>query len=313
MRLAGVNVLVTGATGLIGQELTQQLLDGGHRVYGTVHDIEPASAVGWTPIRADVTDYRRVLEVVVDREIQQVYHLAAKSIVGSCKSDPLGCFAANVLGTANVLEAARHSEKVVGVLCMESDKAYGDGPIPYREDQALQPGSIYEASKAMVSHLVRCYHLNYGVPVLGVRCANVYGPRDRNLSRLVPGTVTRLLRGEQPVVTEGAEAFVREFIYVAKAAAIMRALMGVGPWGRSVNVGSGDVLRVDAAIRVICEEVGAPLGYEVGPRHAAFRETPAQSLDLSLLREILGDTLVDGASGFREGIRQTVAWYRGNA
>lgn len=243
---------------------------------------------------------------MADLQVEQVYHLAGKSIVGATRSDPLGCLRVNVMGTANVLEAARQCDRVRGVLCMESDKAYGDGPVPYAEGQALRPGSVYEASKSCVSHLVRAYHRAYGVRCFGVRSANVYGPGDRHLSRLVPGTVARVLAGGRPLVTEGAERFVREFIHVDDATALLEALMERGQWGESVNVGSGESMSVAEAVEAVCSAAGRPgLGYDVAPRPATMVEIPEQALDLSRLRELVGEASTKPRR-FRDGVSEVV-------
>ena len=310
-----MNILVTGAGGFLGKRLAEHLTEE-HTVYGLIHDKAPwpnkwrpapRSAWGWTPLAGDIKDYPRMLEIMVDEEIEQVYHLAAKSIVRNCKSDPLGCLQANVIGTANILEAARHSDTVQGVMCAESDKAYGVGLTPYVESQALMPGSIYEASKACVTHLANAYSRNYCVPVFTVRSANVYGPGDDNATRLIPGIIMRVLRGDRPHITTGAATFIREFFYVDNFVSVAIDLMETEPWGETFNVGSGETMSVGDVIKLICELVGTSMIAEEWDRPIGLLEITNQSLCLDKLNQVLPDRQT---MPLRDGLQRTIEWYK---
>ncbi len=282
-----MNILVTGAAGFIGGHLCKYL-SSQHRVYGLYHDAPPRSVV-WDSRKGDVTDLDRMLELVVNLEIDQVYHLAARSIVRNCCHDPLGCFRVNILGTATVLEACRQSGRVRGIMCMESDKSYGPGLVPYRESQPLQPAGIYEASKASAGHVASSYYKNYGVPVFSVRSANVYGPCDPNSSRLIPNTVLRLRKGLPPQVTPGADDFLREFIHVDDFTYIVERLMEVSPWGEAINVGSGITATVSQVVELICKAMDKPYQLETAQKQNNLVEIPKQWLDLTKLHTLLSD------------------------
>lgn len=302
-----MNILVTGAGGFIGKQLGSHLgVQAGNTVYGLIHDKQSWPA-HWKPLRGDITDYHRMLEIIVNCEIQHVYHLAAKSIVRNCKSDPIGCFHTNVVGTVNILEAARNSDTVTGVMCAESDKTYGAGPVPYKEDQVLMPGSIYEASKACVTHVAAAYHNNYGLPVFTVRSANVYGPDDDNMTRLIPNTITRILRGESPQIIAGAEKFVRELFYVDDFNGTVVALMKKEPWGEAFNVGSGETVTVSDLVKMICEAMGEDREAEVWDRPDGLVEIPKQVLCLDKLNQWIPDRRT---IPLRNGLQRTIEWYR---
>ena len=300
-----MNILVTGAGGFLGKRLAEYL-GHKHTVYGLIHDKLPWPCK-WKPINGDVKDYPRLLEILVDREIQQVYHLAAKAIVRNCKCDPIGCFDTNVLGTANLLEAARHCDTIEGILCMESDKAYGPGPVPYKEAQALQPESIYEASKACVTHLVTAYWHSYRIPCASIRSANVYGPDDENMTRLIPNTITRLLRGERPQIVAGVKKFVREFFYVDDFVSTAIALMDAKPWGEVFNVGSGEIVSVGELVAMICKLMDAEQATDEWRKPANLVEIPEQVLCLDKLDALLPDRKT---LPLREGLQRTIEWYR---
>ncbi len=300
-------ILVTGAGGFLGARLAVRLSEHHRCVYGLLHDRIVKSSF-WQPLQGDITDYRRMLEIIVDHEIDQIYHCAAKSIVRNCRVDPVGCFYTNVTGTATVLEAARQSERIQGVMCMESDKAYGNGPTPYLETQVLQPGSVYEASKACVSQLVQSYWRNYDVPVYGIRSANIYGPGDKQTSRLIPNVILRLLDGKRPQITEGAWQFVREFIYLDDAITYLMALMDTEPWGESFNIGTGEALTIKTAVKIICEAMGKPFDIEEMPRPATLKEIPVQVLSLGKLKQRVPPHIKPLT--LRQGLPKTIQWYK---
>ncbi len=302
-----MNILITGSAGFIGRRLAQHLSPQ-HAVYGLIHD-KPPRPCGWEPMRGDIKDYPRMLEILVDKEIQQVYHFASKSVVRNCKCDPIGCFQTNAMGTVNILEAARHCDTIEGILVAESDKSYGNGPTPYREEQALMPGGIYEASKACVSHIARAYHHNYGVPVYTVRSANVYGPGDGNMTRLVPNTITRLLRGESPQITAGAEKFIREFFYVDDFISDTTKLMELGPWGEAFNVGTGETTSVGNLVKMICALMGKDAEAEEWGKPAGLVEIPEQVLCLDKLNGMIPDRRT---LSLRDGLQRTIEWYKEN-
>jgi len=254
-------------------------------------------------------DYERMLELLVNCEIDQIYHFAARSIVRNCIADPLGCFRTNILGTATLLEAARQSGRVQGIMCMESDKAYGAGPVPYREDQALEPAGIYEASKACVGHIARTYHRNYNMPVFTVRSANVYGPGDLNSSRLIPRTITRLLKGLPPQITAGAHGYRREFVFVDDVLACVTQLMDRCPWGEVFNVGSGETATVSDVIKWICDSLNEPYDADVWRKPSALLEIPDQRVSLTKLHKWLP---AYRPMLLQEGLPRTIDWYREN-
>ncbi len=304
-----MKILITGASGFIGGRLAEYL-SRDHTVYGLLHDsqLPLRHHIRWRPLIGDITHYPRMLDIVVNREIQHIYHLAAKSIVRNCKCDPIGCFHANVLGTVNLLEAARHCDTIEGILCVESDKAYGPGPVPYKETQRLQPESVYEASKACVTHVAQAYHKNYGIPVFTVRSANVYGPGDDNMTRLIPNTITRVLRGQYPQITTGAARFVREFFYIDDFVSTVTGLMDKKPWGETFNVGSGETVTVAELAGMICGLLGEDgTVADEWRKPANLVEIPAQMLCLDKLDKWLpGRETVP----LREGLERTIEWYR---
>jgi len=311
------SVLVTGAAGFLGGHVVERLLARGAEVVGLVHDVHKDSYAKFEGLpvshwaQGDITDLASMNRIMADYEVEYLFHLAADPIVRKCSLDPLGCFQTNIMGTAVALEAARQVGTVKGALCMESDKSYGSfdaADLPYREDQALKPSNIYEVSKACAGLVAKAYDSNYNLPTFTIRGANLYGPGDMNLSRLIPGSILRILNGEAPVLYGGVADYVREFIYVGDAAEICCRLMEKIDTvrGQPFNLGSGETFHVGNLMKQICETVGTNLRPKVVEKTDSFKEIEKQWLDLTKLRSAIPDYSYLTMS---EGLRLTVDWY----
>ncbi len=311
-------VFVTGASGFLGGHVVERLLARGAEVVALVHDMHKDSYIKFEKmdvnhiVSGDITNLADMTRIIADYEIEYVFHLAADPIVRKCSLDPVGCFETNIMGTAMVLEAARTVGTVKGVLCMESDKSYGSfdaHDLPYREDQALKPSAVYEVSKACAGLVAKAYDHNYDIPTYTIRGANLYGPGDMNLSRLLPGSILRLLNGEAPVLYGGVASYVREFIYVADAAEIIVQLMQDidNTRGHAINLGSGETFQVGELMNQICESVDPAIKPQIVDKGNSFMEIEKQWLDLTKLRSFVPN---HSYMKMPEGLQLTVDWYR---
>jgi CDP-glucose 4,6-dehydratase len=215
-------VLVTGATGLVGSWLVKDLVDRGAIVVALVMDADPYSELyrsGYIQrvhvINGRLEDFGTVGRAVVAHECDTLIHLGAQAIVSVARRSPLATFEANVRGTWNVLEASRlHADLVQRVVVASSDKAYGEHPeLPYTEEMPLQGRQPYEVSKSCADLIAQSYFHTYGLPVAVARCGNIYGGGDLNWTRVVPGTIRSLYRGESPLIRSDGR-YIRDYIYV---------------------------------------------------------------------------------------------------
>ena len=151
------NVLVTGATGLLGGWLSEALLARKANVTCLVRDWVPRSRAVESgllarinAVRGSLEDYDLVLRTLNEYEIDSVFHVGAQTIVGTAARSPRSTFESNIRGTWNVLDACRECPKLVErVIVASSDKAYGEHKkLPYREDTPLQGRFPYDASKS---------------------------------------------------------------------------------------------------------------------------------------------------------------------
>jgi len=217
---------VTGGTGLVGSWLVRRLVEQGADVVCLVRDWVPGSELVQSGlfdkvrvVRGDICDMALMERVMGEYEVDTVMHLAAQTIVGIANRNPVSTFEANIQGTWSVLEAARRSPRVKGIVVASSDKAYGDcETLPYGEDTPLQGRHPYDVSKSCSDLITRSYAISYGLPVVTTRCGNFFGGGDLNWNRIVPGTIRSIVRGETPVIRSDGE-YIRDYFYVEDGAA----------------------------------------------------------------------------------------------
>ena len=308
------SVLVTGAAGLLGGWVVRRLARAGAKVVGL--DIEWSHGViltkddAFEQVDGDVRDAEPLAALLRDQGIDTVVHLAAQAIVGRADEDPVGTFEHNILGTWVLLEACRQSSQVTSIVVASSDKAYGDhGGEPYIESMALQGRHPYAASKTCTDVLAQTYAESYGLPVAISRCGNMYGGGDTEWSRIVPGTIRSILRGERPVVRSDG-GFVRDYFYVedsADAAMALARAVAERPAlaGEAFNFASENHLSVLEVVGRILGLMGSELEPDV--RNEAVNEIRDQRVSAKKAHEVLGwspDHTLD------RGLSLTVDWYR---
>jgi CDP-glucose 4,6-dehydratase len=312
------NALVTGATGFIGAHVTRLLVEQGARVVCLQRDAVRANALDLFDLRRRVTvvngqleDYALLERILNEYEIEAVFHLAAQAIVGAANRSPLSTFETNIRGTYFLLEACRVSQTVKRVVVASSDKAYGShDTLPYAEDFPLLGLFPYDASKVCTDVLTRSFALTYGLPAAVTRFANVYGPGDMNLSRIIPGTILSVLRGAAPVIRSDGTPL-REFVYVDDVARgyLLLAEKIEAARGEAFNFGAGEPVQMLALATHIIELAGAAgqLEPRVLLKQKIEREIDAQYLSAEKATARLGWR---AEVGLEEGLLRTIEWYR---
>jgi CDP-glucose 4,6-dehydratase len=310
-------VLVTGCTGILGSWLTIALVDAGAAVTGLIRDEVPFTHLrrsGYEDrirvVRGDVTDYELVERALNEYEIDTLFHLAAQTIVHIADRAPLSTFETNIKGTWTVLEAARRTPKTERIIVASSDKAYGaHEDLPYTEDVALKGCYPYDVSKACADRIAQSYIVTYDLPVAVTRCANLYGGGDLNWSRLIPGTIRSVLRGKRPVIRSDG-TLVRDYLYIPDAVAgylrLAEKLDAPEVRGEAFNLGMDDPKSAMEVVQTIIDVSGEPT-LEPLVLGEAKNEIQDQYLDSTKARRLLGWW---PEHSLREGLRETVAWYR---
>lgn len=309
---------VTGATGFIGAHVTRLLVEQGARVVCLQRDAVRANALDLFDLRRRVTviqgsleDYALLERILNEYEIEAVFHLAAQAIVGAANRSPLSTFETNIRGSYFLLEACRVSQTVKRVVVASSDKAYGShDELPYQEDYPLLGLFPYDASKVCTDVLARSYAHSYGLPVAVTRFANIYGPGDMNLSRIIPGTILSVLRGEAPIIRSDGTPL-REFVYVDDVARGYLALAEQieTAKGEAFNFGAGEPVQMLALVNRIIALAGQEgrLAPNVLLKQKIEREIDAQYLSAEKAETRLGWR---AEIGLDEGLLRTIDWYR---
>lgn len=312
------NVFVTGATGLLGTWLVEELLDRGANVICLIRDWMPRSRLVTTGlidrvivVRGELEDVSVLVRAINEYEIDSVFHLGAQTIVGTASRSPLSTFESNIRGTWNLLEACRLCAGMVErVIVASSDKAYGvHETLPYREDMPLQARYPYDASKACADIITLSYYHTYDVPAAITRCGNLYGGGDLNFNRLIPGTIRSALQGERPIIRSDG-TFVRDYFYVRDAVHAYLTLAEQMPaqhlLGEAFNFGTESPLSVLDLVDAILRLIGRT---DIRPKimDRASHEIPAQYLDCSKARQCLNWC---PKYSLEAALLETIAWYR---
>lgn len=326
----GLRVLVTGHTGFKGAWLSAWLARDGAAVTGLALPPErngqpnlfEAAEIGRAlrSVEGDIRDAALVARTLGEARPEIVFHLAAQALVRRSYADPLGTFATNVMGTANVLEAARRAGSVRAVVCVTSDKCYANrgGARPFREDDALGGRDPYSASKAAAELVAGAYRETLlaqdggGVALATARGGNVVGGGDWAEDRLVPDIV-RFVNAGAAIVLRKPEA-VRPWQHVlelVRAYAVLgrRLLDAPGAAAGAWNFGPapGNAVSVsELARRFAAAYGGGNARIEVAPSPLA--EADRLTLDTAKAEARLGwRPRLD----LDETVRLAAAWYRG--
>jgi CDP-glucose 4,6-dehydratase len=309
--------LVTGATGLLGSWLLKSLLANQADVVCLVRDSVPQSegvrsgALDRVKVvSGDIRDRECVERTMGEYAIDAVFHLAAQTIVGVANRNPISTFESNVAGTWNLLEACRRSPSVASIVVASSDKAYGEQEIlPYSENNPLQGHHPYDVSKSCADLIAQAYAMTYRLPVAITRCGNFYGGGDLNWSRIVPGTVRSVIRGERPVIRSDGES-IRDYFYVEDGAACYMLLAeqlacDSALRGMAFNFSNESQISVIGIVRRILKHMDCSLEPEV--RNEASHEIRRQYLSAERARSLLGWR---PSYSLDEGLARSISWYR---
>ncbi len=310
-------VLVTGATGHIGGWLTERLIASGAEVVCLVRDWVPQCELvrrGMIEqvkvVRGDLCDAGLLRRTLADYEINTVMHLAGQSIVGIGNVDPVTTFDSNIRGTWCLLEACRLSAAVQQIVVASTDKVYGEcDQLPYIEDTPLLAVYPHDVSKACAEMIARSYAVTYGVNLGVIRLPNIYGGGDLNWTRIIPGAIRSIIRGEQPVINSNGR-FIRDYLYVedaVSAALLLAEKLAENPEVRSqaFNISSETHLTVLELVEHILKLMDSRLQPVI--RDQAKNEIKNQYMSAAKAREMLG---WQARFNIDEGLGRTIEWYK---
>ncbi|PSR55401.1 dTDP-glucose 4,6-dehydratase [Adhaeribacter arboris] len=326
-----MKILITGGAGFIGSHVVRlfvtkypqyQIVNLDKLTYAgnleNLRDIEQAP--NYSFVKGDIVDASFISQLFAEQQFEAVIHLAAESHVDRSITDPLAFVYTNVIGTVNLLNAARRTwqNNFEGHVFyhVSTDEVYGSlgESGMFTEETKYDPHSPYSASKASSDHFVRAYHDTYGLPVKISNCSNNYGP-NHFPEKLIPLAINNIRNGK-PVPVYGKGENVRDWLFVKDHATAINAVFHQGKMGDTYNIGGVNEWKNIDLIRLLCDVMDEKTGKPVGTSQQLITfVTDRAGHDLryaidssKIMRELGWQPSVT----FEQGLAQTVDWYLQN-
>jgi dTDP-glucose 4,6-dehydratase len=327
-----MKILITGGAGFIGSNLLRLLVTK-YPSYKIVNldnltyagnlknlaDIE--NAPNYQFVKGDICDADFIQNLFSQEQFNAVIHLAAESHVDRSISNPIAFVMTNVVGTVNLLNAARYQyqkadnvfQKFYHVSTDEVYGALGDSGM-FTEETSYDPHSPYSASKASSDHFVRAYHDTYGLPIVISNCSNNYGPYHFP-EKLIPLALHNIKNNKSiPVYGKGEN--VRDWLYVVDHARAIDLIFHKAQNGSTYNIGGHNEWKNIDVIRLLCDIMDEKLGRapSTSQQLITFVKDRAghdlrYAIDAGKLKNDLGWM---PSVQFAEGLQLTVDWYLNN-
>ena len=301
-----MRIVVTGGAGFIGSHLTDAFLSRDDEV--TVVDDLSAGSAARLDERAvlynqSIIQADRLTALVEDIKPELICHLAAQIDVRASVACPADDAQVNVVGTVNVLEAARRADTRI-LFCSTGGALYGrDAPIPSLESVLPLPESPYGVAKSCAEQYVGLYNRLHGTRHTVLRLANVYGPRQDPAGEAGAVAIfcSRVLAGKQPIIY-GDGRQTRDYVYVGDVVTAFLAAADTGRPG-TWNIGTG----IETSVLDLAAAIGEAAGCVVKPEFAPQRpgELPRSALAVELARRDLGWS---ATTPLADGVRAVYRW-----
>lgn len=324
-------ILITGGAGFIGSHLTRLFVTKypGYKIINldkltyagnleNLRDIE--GATNYTFVKGDITDIDFVKQLFNEYIFTGVLHCAAESHVDRSITNPLAFVETNVLGTVNLLHAAKefwkddYNDKLF--YHVSTDEVYGSLGDEgfFTEETAYDPRSPYSASKASSDHFVRAFYHTYKLPVIISNCSNNYGPYHFP-EKLIPLCINNIIN-KKPLPVYGKGENVRDWLFVEDHVKAIDVIFHKGKIGETYNIGGHNEWKNIDIIKELCSQMDEKLGREKGESEKLITFVKDRAghdlryaIDATKLKNELG---WQPSLQFKEGLSKTIDWYLNN-
>lgn len=324
-------IIITGGAGFIGSHVVREfvikypeykIINLDALTYAgnleNLKDIE--NQPNYEFVKADITDYNKIQEIFNQYKPDGVIHLAAESHVDRSITNPLEFVMTNVIGTVNLLNAAKEiwKENYEGKRFhhVSTDEVYGAlGDTGFfTEETSYDPHSPYSASKASSDHFVRAYADTYGLPVVLTNCSNNYGP-NHFPEKLIPLCIHNIINNK-PLPIYGDGKYTRDWLYVIDHAKAIDLVFHEGKNLENYNVGGFNEWQNINLVKELCKQMDEKLNREKGESEKLItfvKDRPGHDLryaiDASKINSELG---WKPSVTFEQGLSKTIDWFLGN-
>ena len=325
------NILITGGAGFIGSHVVRRFVNEypDYHIYNldaltyagnleNIKDIENAS--NYTFLKGDIVDEKFINDIFIKYKFEGVLHLAAESHVDRSIADPLAFVKTNVIGTMNLLNAAKNLWKdnfeEKRFYHISTDEVYGSlgSEGLFTETTAYDPNSPYSASKASSDHFVRAYGETYGLPYVLTNCSNNYGPFHFP-EKLIPLFINNIINNK-PLPVYGDGNYTRDWLFVKDHAVAIDLVFHHGKNHETYNIGGFNEWKNIDLVKLLCERMDEKLGRQQGESAKLItfvKDRPGHDLryaiDASKINRELG---WKPSVTFEQGLEQTIDWYLAN-